>query len=465
MSFFEKYKPYYKKNLKLALPVILSQIGQITVQLADTAMVGQYGGDDPTPLAAVSFATNFFYIIFISALGLAFGLTPLVGEHYAKNHRSYVGELLQNGALLYAGIGVLATVLLIATRSLLPVMGELMIGQGGDGSIGAVVDMALPYYSTLIWSMLPIMLWATAKQFLEGVGNTRIAMYTIITSNLLNIFLNWVFIFGNLGFEPMGALGAGYATLISRVVQCVMLVGYFLYTPSFRCYTRDLFRRRMISLKTIGELLRVGVPISFHMLMESSAFVVAGIMVLAFGAASVSAYQIGVNMMNVTFMIIIAIGSSTTILCSHIYGRKDFSRLRRTMNAAYQMGLFWNITVATIYVALRYQIPALFTTNEQTIEIAASMLIYIALFQVSDCLQAISISILRGLQDVKVIMPIVFVSYVVFNIPVGYLLAFECGMKANGLIVGFIVGLTCCAVMTIRRVRKNIKRLEMSVDN
>ncbi|MBQ5719889.1 MAG: MATE family efflux transporter, partial [Alistipes sp.] len=269
MNFFEKYKPYYKKNLKLALPVILSQIGQITVQLADTAMVGQYGGDDPTPLAAVSFATNFFYIIFISALGLAFGLTPLVGEHYAKNHRSYVAELLQNGALLYAGIGVLATVLLIATRSLLPVMGELMIGQGGDGSIGAVVDMALPYYSTLIWSMLPIMLWATAKQFLEGVGNTRIAMYTIIASNLLNIFLNWVFIFGNLGFEPMGALGAGYATLISRVVQCVMLVGYFLYTPSFRCYTRDLFRRRMISLKTIGELLRVGVPISFHMLMES----------------------------------------------------------------------------------------------------------------------------------------------------------------------------------------------------
>ena len=146
MSFFEKYKPYYKKNLKLALPVILSQIGQITVQLADTAMVGQYGGDDPTPLAAVSFATNFFYIIFISALGLAFGLTPLVGEHYAKNHRSYVGELLQNGALLYAGIGVLATGLLIATRSLLPVMGELMIGQGGDGSIGAVVEMALPYY-------------------------------------------------------------------------------------------------------------------------------------------------------------------------------------------------------------------------------------------------------------------------------------------------------------------------------
>jgi MATE family multidrug resistance protein len=244
-----------------------------------------------------------------------------------------------------------------------------------------------------------------------------------------------------------------------------MMLAYFFTTPKFRAYTENLFSKSMIKFRRIAEILKVGIPIAFHMFMESSAFVVAGIMVLAFGAASVSAYQIGVNMMNVTFMIIIAIGSSTTILCSHIYGRKDFSRLRRTMNAAYQMGLFWNITVATIYVALRYQIPALFTTNEQTIEIAASMLIYIALFQVSDCLQAISISIMRGLQDVKILMPIVFVSYVVINIPVGYLLAFEFGMKANGLIVGFIVGLTCCAVMTIRRVRKNIKRLEMSVDN
>ena len=465
MRFFSTYRNFYKENLQLAFPVILSQIGQITVQMADTAMVGHYGGDDPTPLAAVSFATNLFYIIFITSLGLTFGLTPLVGERFAQKRDRHVRELLQNGLLLYSLIGVMATLVLIASRGAFPIMASLMMGDGGDSSISGVVDMALPYYDTLIWSMFPIMIWATIKQFLEGVGNTRVAMVTIILANSLNILLNWIFIFGKCGFEPMGAVGAGYATLISRILQCVMMLAYFFTTPKFRTYTENLFSKSMIKFRRIAEILKVGIPIAFHMFMESSAFVVAGIMVLAFGAASVSAYQIGVNMMNVTFMIIIAIGSSTTILCSHIYGRKDFSRLRRTMNAAYQMGLFWNITVATIYVALRYQIPALFTTNEQTIEIAASMLIYIALFQVSDCLQAISISIMRGLQDVKILMPIVFVSYVVINIPVGYLLAFECGMKANGLIVGFIVGLTCCAVMTIRRVRKNIKRLEMSVDN
>lgn len=465
MRLFSTYRSFYKENLQLAFPVILSQIGQITVQMADTAMVGNYGGDDPTPLAAVSFATNLFYIIFITSLGLTFGLTPLVGERFAQKRDRHVRELLQNGFLLYSLIGVMATLVLIASRGVFPIMASLMMGDGGDGSISGVVDMALPYYDTLIWSMFPVMIWATIKQFLEGVGNTRVAMVTIIIANSLNILLNWVFIFGKCGFEPMGALGAGYATLISRVVQCLMMVIYFFRAKRFRIYTEGLLKRSMIKFRRIAEILKVGIPISFHMFMEASAFVVAGIMVLAFGAASVSAYQIGVNMMNLTFMIVIAIGSSTTILCSHIYGNRDFSRLRRTVYAAYQMGLLWNISVATLFVAFRYQIPTLFTTNVQTIEITADMLIFISLFQVSDCLQAISISIMRGLQDVKVLMPIVFVSYVVINIPVAYLLAFVCGFKTNGLIMGFIVGLSCCAVMTIRRVRKNIKRLEMSVEN
>ena len=465
MRLFSTYRSFYKENLQLAFPVILSQIGQITVQMADTAMVGNYGGDDPTPLAAVSFATNLFYIIFITSLGLTFGLTPLVGERFAQKRDRHVRELLQNGFLLYSLIGVMATLVLIASRGVFPIMASLMMGDGGDGSISGVVDMALPYYDTLIWSMFPVMIWATIKQFLEGVGNTHVAMTTIIIANSLNILLNWIFIFGKCGFEPMGAVGAGYATLISRVVQCLMMVIYFFRAKRFRIYTEGLLKRSMIKFRRIAEILKVGIPISFHMFMEASAFVVAGIMVLAFGAASVSAYQIGVNMMNLTFMIVIAIGSSTTILCSHIYGNRDFSRLRRTVYAAYQMGLLWNISVATLFVAFRYQIPTLFTTNVQTIEITADMLIFISLFQVSDCLQAISISIMRGLQDVKVLMPIVFVSYVVINIPVAYLLAFVYGFKTNGLIMGFIVGLSCCAVMTIRRVRKNIKRLEMSVEN
>lgn len=458
MKLLSTYKPYYKANLQLAFPVILSQIGQITVQLADTAMVGYYGGEDPTPLAAVSFATSIFYIVFVAAMGLSFGLTPLVGEHFARDEKRQVSELLQNGVVLFSVIGFLSVGLLVAIRPLLGMLGDIM--TGGDGSTASVVEQALPYFDSIVWSMLPIMVVCTVKQFLEGVGNTRIAMVTVIIANAVNILLNWVFIFGKCGLEPMGAVGAGYATLIARILQAVILTGYFLLTPRFREYTSELFSRSVVRLRTIYNILKVGTPIAFQMLMEASAFVVAGILVLAFGAHAVSAYQIGTNMMNVTFMIVVAIGSATTILCSHIYGRRNYSTLRRTVNAAYMMGLAWNVTVAVLFIIFRYDIPRLFTSNEPTIELTATMLIFIALFQVSDCLQAISISILRGLQDVKVIMPIVIISYVVFNIPVGYFLAFDCGFGAVGLIMGFIVGLSTCALLTILRVRRDVRRLE-----
>lgn len=464
-SFLNTYRPFYRRNLKLALPVILSQVGQITVQLADTAMVGNYGGDDATPLAAVSYATSIFFIIFIASMGVTFGLTPLVGEHYAKGNKAYASQLLRNGFVLFAFVGVITTALLYAIRPLFRIMGSVMISSGSDASIGEVIDLALPYYDIIIWSIFPIMIWGTIKQFLEGIGNTQIAMVTIIVSNLINIFLNWVLIFGHLGFEAMGAIGAGVATLVARVVQCLIMVVYFLYTPKFREYTRELFTRTRLSFRAMGDILKVGTPIAFQMLMEASAFALAGVLVLAFGAHSVSAYQIGTNMMNVTFMIVVAIGSATTILTSHIYGRGNFLKLRHTVYAAYQLGLLWNVSVATLFILFRNQIPMLFTSNEQTIQLTATMLIFIALFQVSDCLQAISISILRGLQDVKVIMPIVFISYIVFNIPVGYLLAFECGLESIGLIIGFIVGLSICAALTIRRVRRNINRLERSGGN
>ena len=265
MKFWSRYKDYYKENFRLALPVILSQIGQITVQLADTAMVGRYGGDDPTPMAAVSYASSLFFIVFITVMGVTFGLTPLVGEHYARGNKAHATKLLKNGAVLFTTLSILTTMLLIAIRPLFGLMSKWMIATGSDSSINEVVDMALPYYDMMTWSLIPVMIWGTVKQFLEGIGNTRIAMVTIISSNALNIFLNWIFIFGKFGIEPMGAVGAGLATLIARIVQCIMLVSYFVYAPKFKEYTTKLFAKSRISLNAMREILKVGTPIAFQM--------------------------------------------------------------------------------------------------------------------------------------------------------------------------------------------------------
>ena len=219
MKMINKYTPYYKRILALAMPVVLAQAGQLTTQFADTAMVGNFGGEDPIPLAAVSLGSSLFLLIYLAALGLALAITPLVGEQYAKDDSREVGCLFQNSILYCMLIGVVATVVAVALRPFISVLGVWMSAPGQ--SIEAVAAMALPYYDMLVWSIIPLMLFLAIKQFLEGIGNTKTAMWITLAGNALNILLNYIFIFGKWGVEAMGAEGAGLATLISRIMQMV----------------------------------------------------------------------------------------------------------------------------------------------------------------------------------------------------------------------------------------------------
>lgn len=196
-------------------------------------------------------------------------------------------SLLQNGAVLFMLTGLVASAALVALRPLLSILGGAMMDSGSDASIAEVIDMALPYYDTLVWSVFPAMIFFTFKQFLEGIGNTRTAMVVIIICNAVNILFNWMLIFGKCGFEPMGAVGAGIATLISRICMCVMIAAYFFRSKRFKVYTEAL-RMGAFRLGTMLRILKVGIPISFQMFMEASIFVVANIMVLAFGAHALS---------------------------------------------------------------------------------------------------------------------------------------------------------------------------------
>ena len=205
MYSFSRYKEQYRANLKLALPVVLSQVGQILVQFADNAMVGQFGGDDPLPLAAVSFGGAVFFILFVTGMGLTLGLTPLVGERFAQDDKRGAADYLKNAMIFYSVLGFLIAAVQLAV---IPLMYRM--GQPAE-----VVDLAIPYYRLMAFSMPAVMLFFAFKQFLEGVGNTVVSMVIVVGCNLMNVVLNWVFIFGHCGFEAMGATGAGVATLIS----------------------------------------------------------------------------------------------------------------------------------------------------------------------------------------------------------------------------------------------------------
>ncbi|MEG0789270.1 MAG: MATE family efflux transporter [Alistipes sp.] len=448
MYSFSTYKAQYRSNLKLALPVVLTQVGQIMVQFADNVMVGQYGGDNPTPLAAVSFGGSIFFILFIAGIGITLGLTPLIGALYAQGDKLKSARYLQNGILFYTLLGILISVLQFA---IIPLMYHL-------GQPAAVIDMAIPYYKMLALSMTPIMLFFAFKQFLEGVGNTKVEMFVVIFSNLCNVFFNWIFIYGHWGSPEMGAEGAGLGTLLSRIMMPILIIAYFYKRDKYRSYL-DGFSPLNYSFSTLRTLLRMGIPISMQMFMEASAFIGTSIMMGWMGTAAIGANQITTTLGNCSFMIVMSIGAATTIRISHCYGAHNIGELSMAAKASYHLTLAWNFFAAIMFISLRNYIPMLFTSNAEVIDIASKLLVFVALFQLSDGIQNVSVGVLRGIQDVKIIMPIAFISYIVLNLPVGYFFGFTLNMGPEGLILGFTFGLSMAALLMILRIKRKLRLL------
>ncbi len=448
---FSKYKEQYRSNLRLALPVMLSQLGHIIVQVADNAMVGQYGGDDPTPLAAAAFGGGVFFLTFIAMMGITFGITPIVGELYAQGREGESTKYLQNGLVLFGFISIIATILQFAIIPLLWHMGQPE----------EVVLMAIPYFKTLAWSLFPAIMFFVVKQFFEGLGNTKVAMYSVIVSNVVNIALNYLLIGGKLGAPEMGVLGAGIATMTARYVMATIIIIYFVMSRKMSKY-RDLFARVNFSRSAVRRLIAMGFPISMQIFLEASTFVVIGFMFGQFGAAAIGANQIGITLGNCSFMIIVAIGSATTIRVSHCYGLRDFAQLKLASYAGWHLAALWNIAAAALYFALRSEIPLLFSSNEEVVKFASIFIMAIIAYQIPDGIQCIGVGVLRGLQDVKMIPVIAFFAYWLCNIPVGYLCAFYFGMGEKGLYMGFVVGFSVAAILLIVRMRHRLKMLTLT---
>lgn len=442
-----KYKTEYIANLRLALPVAFSQLGYVIVQFADNAMTGAYGGNDPLPLSAVSFGVMVSFVMFSLALGVTLGITPLIGEHFARGEYRKTANYLQTSLVLYPLLGIVMMILQLLSVPLLYKLGQPV----------EVVDMAVPYYELMAYSLPAIMLYGCFKQFLEGAGNTTTPMVIAIVTNLVNVALNWVFIFGHCGFEAMGVYGAGLATLIARWISPLLIALYFVIKREYRDYLK-LFTRDVEYLKLSLKLFNIGLPMAGQMLLEGSAFVVTSIMMGWFGAIAIAANQIAMTYGNAAFMMTVAIGSATTIRVSHCYGLRDSQALKRSVIASSHLAATWGATVLVLFVLLRTLLPALFTPNGEVIALASQMIVFVALYQVSDAVQGTMIGVLRGIQDVKIIALLSFVAYVVLNIPIGCLFAFVFDMGSTGLLIGYIAGLTTAAIAYSIRVRRHLAR-------
>ena len=436
------------------MPIALSQLGYAVVQFADNAMVGGYGGDNPLPLSAVSFGVMMSFVMFSLSMGICLGMTPIVGEHFARGEYRRTAHYLQSSLVAYPILGVVFMVLQLLSVPLLYRLGQPV----------EVVDMAVPYYRLMAYSLPSIMLYGCFRQFLEGVGNTVTPMLFAVATNVVNIVLNWIFIYGNLGCEAMGVYGAGLATLIARWMLPFVALAYFVVKSEYRDYLK-LFSRGVNYLKDTFRLLSLGIPTAGQMLLEGAAFVVTSVMMGWLGTEAIAANQIVMTYGNAAFMLTIALGSAATIRVSHSYGLRDMERMRAATHSSIHLGLLWGAITLLLFVTLRGVLPQLFTPNEEVVALASQMIIFVALYQVSDAIQCTLIGVLRGMQDVKIIAYLSFVAYVVLNIPVGYLCAFTFGFGSSGLLIGYVVGLTTAAVAYGVRVYKNLKSEKIVLQN
>jgi multidrug resistance protein, MATE family len=440
------YFPYYRRLLKLALPLVLTQAGQTMVHLIDNAMVGRVGTAE---LAAASFANSIFVVVMVFGMGIFFGITPLIGHALGANDKSKVAEIIKNSYALSAVFISALTLITWVLTYFMPYMGQTP----------EVVELSIPYYRTLCISLIPFLLFIQFKQIGEGLGNTLLAMAATILSNILNVILNYLLIFGKFGFPELGLLGAGYATLISRMVMPILLYIGFKKQASINQYFK-LFPQVSVSTKAIKEIFTVGFPIAGQLIVEVFSFAFSAVMMGWLGNVPLAAHQVALGMASFTFMMANGVAMAATIRVSFQLGQKNFDSMEKVSYSAIHLVLAYMALCGIALYVFRYQLPKLFTTDELVINQAASLLIIAAIFQLFDGLQVVSLGILRGFADVKAPMYIASFSYLAVGLSIGYLSAFHLNMGPEGIWYGFVAGLLCAGVFLAFRIRHNIRKVE-----
>lgn len=438
-NFINRYKGELRITLKLAVPVIIGQLGQVMMGIVDSLMVGKLGS---VPLAAASLTNSIFFLILVVGIGISQAITPLVAESMGAKNPGKCGQWLQQGLLVCLTGGIILAAITMVTAGLIP-----FLNQPPD-----VTPLAMIYLRIMGLSVIPIMLFQAFRQYSEGLSIMWPAMIITLAANGLNVFLNWIFIFGHLGFPAMGLEGAGYSTLGTRTIMVLVMLTYILKARRYKAYRLPLFTLRYhIDWRMLGEIIRIGVATGFQYFFEVGAFSGAAVIIGWMGADALASHQIALSAAAFSFMFAIGIASAAAIRVGKAKGEKDRRGIRKAGAAAFFLGATIMASFAVIFILFRYTIPRFFIQQPDVIELAASLLIISALFQVSDGLQCVGLGALRGMADVKIPTIATFVSYWVIGLPAGYLLGIPLGLEVQGVWIGLLLGLTSSALILTSR--------------
>lgn len=445
-----KYKPHYQSNLKLAIPVVISQLGHTLVHTADSVIVGHFAGT--IPLAAVSLVNSIFTVILVIGIGLSYGLTPLIAQEHGKKQHDECGKLLSNSLVINAISGILLYILVY--------FGSLLVIDHLDQS-AEVVKQAKPYLGLLGFSIIPLMFFMTFKQFAEGLGFTKQAMMISIWGNVINVCLGVIFVKGLFGISPMGVKGVGWSTLIDRTIMALVMGWYVFKSNNFRIYLRSFSLKSVDKIRSLN-ILKIGAPVAMQYTFEVGAFSGAAILIGTIGAVQQAAHQVAINMASMTYMMASGISAAATIKTGNNFGRKDFTQLRLSAISSYHIVMIFMAFMALIFTVFHQYLPWIYTSDMAVISIAAQLLIIAGFFQLFDGAQVVGLGILRGMGDVNVPTLITFLAYWVIGLPIGYLLGIKLGLGANGIWYGLTLGLLISAGLLFIRFQYFSKKLPLA---
>jgi len=431
----------FSRTLQISIPIIISNISQVGLGLIDSAMIGAV---DYKQLAASSLVLNVIAIPQVLGTGICIAISPLAAMANGQNDIYKASKVLYNGFILSTMVAVVIAVMLVVSHNLL-----FHLGQDRE-----VATLSVAYYKLMVWSLIPLLMFTAVKQFCDGLEFTKTAMVLSLISLPMNAFLNWIWIYGKFGFPRMELAGAGLGTLVTRILIAIALIAIVWRHRIFAPYIALRNKTWKTDGKTWKELLHIGIPTSMQYGMEVAAFAVSGIMIGWLGATSQAAHQIALNLATATFMAAAGLSLEGSIRVANAYGRNEKGLLRRIGVSTITGGLLFGLFCGILFIVLRNQLPLLFTNNAEVAAVSSGLLVFAALFQISDATQSIGAGLLRGMKDVKFPTAFVAIAYWVIGIPVGYFLTFNLNMGPSGIWIGFVTGLTTSSVLLNTRFLK-----------
>ena len=436
----------FRYNWKLSAPVIMGMLGHTFVGLVDNIMVGQLGSAE---LAAVSLGNSFFFVAMSLGIGFSTAITPLVAEADSENNFKKGKSAFKHGLFLCIVLSLLLFGMILLAKPLMYLMEQPE----------EVVLLTMPYLDIIAISLIPLIIFQGFKQFSDGLSLTKHAMYATIVGNLINVGLNYILIFGKLGFPKMGIVGAGVGTLVSRLAMIAIIWTLLKNDKKASAFVTHI-RLFILDSTMLKKIINLGLPSAMQMFFEVAIFTSAIWLSGLLGKNAQAANQIALNLSSMTFMIAMGLSVTAMIRVGNQKGLRNYEELQRIAKSIFLMGIMFASVFALLFLIFHDIFPALYldlddvnnySDNQEVVSIASKLLLVAALFQISDSAQVIFLGALRGLQDVKIPTVLTFIAYWMIGFPTSYFLGKETAYGSTGIWIGLLVGLASASIFLYLR--------------